>query len=222
MSTTKKKGLGRGLTALFGDQKSEVKKNRSQWYLLVELGFNSNSLEQDVFETLDDLYNRKIILDVILGDTESKARKLWKMREDIPEANKKVGAISSHDISLPLENMESFINKSLDEIKKINRFLRVNCFGHMGDGNLHFNVFPPQKETNSSYMDLKPKLIEIINTNCKSLEGSFSAEHGVGRSKVKDLKQYCDPGKFYVMRQIKKAIDPLSLLNPGVILRQDT
>ena len=201
---------------------SAVKKNRSQWYLLVELGFNSNSLEQDVFETLDDLYNRKIILDVILGDTESKARKLWKIREDIPEANKKIGAISSHDISLPLENMESFINKSLNEIKKINRFLRVNCFGHMGDGNLHFNVFPPQKETNSSYMDLKPKLTEIINTNCKSLEGSFSAEHGVGRLKVKDLKQYCDPGKIYVMGQIKKAIDPLSLLNPGVILRQDT
>ena len=118
--------------------------------------------------------------------------------------------------------MEIFINKSLIEIKKINRSLRVNCFGHMGDGNLHFNVFPPQKETNSSYMDLKPKLIEIINTNCKSLEGSFSAEHGVGRMKVEDLKQYCDPGKFYVMRQIKKAIDPLSLLNPGVILRQDT
>ena len=199
---------------------SVVKENRSQWYLLVELGFNSNSLEQDVFETLDDLYNRKIILDVILGDTESKARKLWKMREDIPEANKKVGAISSHDISLPLENMESFINRSLNEIKKINRFLRVNCFGHMGDGNLHFNIFPPHKESNSRYMDIKPKLIEIINNNCKRLEGSFSAEHGVGRLKVKDLKQHCDPGKFDVMCQIKNAIDPLALLNPGVILRQ--
>jgi len=200
---------------------SAAQKNKSPWYVLMELGFNSNSVEKDVYDLLDNLYNRNIILDVILGDTESKARKLWKIREDIPEANKKIGAISSHDISLPLENMESFINKSLVEIKKINRFLRVNCFGHMGDGNLHFNVFPPQKETNSSYMDLKPKLIEIINTNCKSLEGSFSAEHGVGRLKVKDLKQYCDPGKLYVMGQIKKAIDPLSLLNPGVILRQD-
>ena len=201
---------------------SAAQKNKAPWYVLMELGFNSNSVEEDVFDVLDDLYNRNIILDVISGDTEAKARKLWKIREDIPEANKKIGAISSHDISVPLENMESFINKSLIEIKKLNRFLRVNCFGHMGDGNLHFNVFPPQKETNSSYMDLKPKLIEIINTNCKSLEGSFSAEHGVGRLKVKDLKQYCDPGKFYVMRQIKKAIDPLSLLNPGVIQRQDT
>ena len=71
-------------------------------------------------------------------------------------------------------------------------------------------------------MDIKPKLIEIINNNCKRLEGSFSAEHGVGRLKVKDLKQYCDPGKFDVMCRIKKAIDPLALLNPGVILRQHT
>ena len=203
-------------------EQSAVQKNKSPWYVLMELGFNSNSVEQDVHDVLDDLYNKNVILGVILGDTEYKARKLWKIREDIPEANKKIGAISSHDISLPLENMEIFINKSLIEIKKINRFLRVNCFGHMGDGNLHFNVFPPQKETNSSYMHLKPKLIEVINANCKSLEGSFSAEHGVGRFKVKELKQYCDPGKLNVMRQIKKAIDPLSLLNPGVILRQDT
>ncbi len=200
---------------------SPTQRNGSQWYVLMEFGYNSYSIEQDVHDVLEGLYNRKIILDVILGDTESKARNLWKIRENIPEANKKIGAISSHDISLPLENMETFINKSLIEIKKINRFLRVNCFGHMGDGNLHFNVFPPPNESNLSYMDIKPQLIKIINKNCKSLEGSFSAEHGVGRLKVKDLKQYCDPGKFTVMCQIKKAIDPLALLNPGVILRQD-
>ena len=64
-------------------------------------------------------------------------------------------------------------------------------------------------------------MTQVINNNCKSLGGSFSAEHGVGRLKVKDLKQYCDPGKFNVMRQIKKAIDPFTILNPGVILRQD-
>ena len=82
--------------------------------------------------------------------------------------------------------------------------------------------FPPQNEGNSSYNGIKSKLTKIINNNCKNLGGSFSAEHGVGRLKVKDLKQYCDPGKFNVMSQIKKAIDPFAILNPGVILRQDT
>ena len=92
----------------------------------------------------------------------------------------------------------------------------------MGDGNLHFNVFPPLGEKNSSYSTIKSKLTNIINNNCKSLEGSFSAEHGVGRLKVKDLKQYCDPGKFNVMLQLKKAMDPFDILNPGVIVSQDT
>ena len=77
------------------------------------------------------------------------------------------------------------------------------------------------KRKNSSYSEIKSKLTKVINNNCKSLGGSFSAEHGVGRLKVKDLKQYCDPGKFNVMRQIKKAIDPYTILNPGVIFRQD-
>ena len=202
--------------------KSTVQKCASEWHVLMELGFNNSSVEQDVYEALDEFCNKNIISHVVLGDTETKARKLWKMREDIPEANRKIGAITSHDLSLPLENMESFINKSLIEIKEINKFLRVNCFGHMGDGNLHFNVFPPIGEKNSSYLTIKSKLTNIINNNCKSLEGSFSAEHGVGRLKVKDLKQYCDPGKYNVMCQIKKAIDPLAILNPGVILRQDT
>ena len=200
---------------------STIQRSKSDWHVLIEFGYNNSSVEQDVYESLDELCNKNIISHVILGDTETKARKLWKMREDIPEANRKIGAITSHDIALPLENMECFINKSLVEIKEINKSLRVNCFGHMGDGNLHFNVFPPREEKNTSYVRIKSKLTDVINNNCKSLGGSFSAEHGVGRLKVKDLKQYCDPGKFKVMRQIKKAIDPFTILNPGVILRQD-
>ena len=202
--------------------KSGFQRNNSNWYVLMELGFNNSVLEQDVYEVLNDLYNKKIIFDVILGNTESKAKKLWKMREDIPEANRKIGAITSHDISLPIDHIEIFISKSMSEIKELNSFLRVNCFGHLGDGNLHFNVFPPKNESNSSYINIKSKLTKIVNSNCKKLGGSFSAEHGVGRLKVKDLKEYCDPGKFNVMCQIKKAIDPFTILNPGVILRQDT
>ena len=196
-------------------------RSKSEWHVLIELGFNNSSIEEEVYEALDNLNNKNVISNVVVGDTETKARNLWKMREDIPEANRKIGAITSHDISLPLENMESFIKKSVIEIKEINEFLRVNCFGHMGDGNLHFNIFPPKGEKSTSYLKLKPRLTDIINNNCKSLEGSFSAEHGVGRLKVKDLKQYCDPGKFHVMCQLKKAMDPLAILNPGVILNRD-
>ena len=200
---------------------STIQRSKSDWHVLIEFGYNNSSVEQDVYEALDELCKKNIISHVVLGDTDTKARKLWKMREDIPEANRKIGAITSHDIALPLENMESFINKSLVEIKEINKSLRVNCFGHMGDGNLHFNIFPPREEKKSSYARIKSKLTKVINNNCRGLGGSFSAEHGVGRLKVKDLEQYCDPGRLNVMRQIKKAIDPFTILNPGVILRQD-
>ena len=165
---------------------SATQKINLPWYILMELGFNSNSVEQELHDALDDLYNRNIIFDVVLGDTESKAKKLWKIREDIPEANKKIGAISSHDISLPLENMEIFINKSLIEIKKINRSFTGKLFWSYGETETYILMSShPRRRPTQSYMDLKPKLIEIINTNCKSLEGSFSAEHGIGRMKVK-------------------------------------
>ena len=144
---------------------SAIQRSKSEWHVLIEFGYNNRSVEQDVYEALDELCNKNIISHVVLGDTETKARKLWKMREDIPEANRKIGAITSHDIALPLENMESFINKSLIEIKEINKFLRVNCFGHMGDGNLHFNIFPPREEKNSSYVKIKSKLTNVINVN---------------------------------------------------------
>ena len=202
--------------------RSNIERSKSDWHVLIELGFNNSSVEEEVYETLNNLFIKNIVSDVVIGDTEAKARNLWKIREDIPEANRKIGAITSHDISLPLENMETFIKKCLLEIKEINEFLRVNCFGHMGDGNLHFNIFPPKGEKNTRYLKIRSKLTEIINNNCKSLDGSFSAEHGVGRLKVKDLNLYCDPGKFDVMCQIKKTIDPFAILNPGVIFNQDT
>ena len=145
--------------------RSNIERSKSDWHVLIELGFNNSSVEEEVYETLNNLFIKNIVSDVVVGDTEAKARNLWKIREDIPEANRKIGAITSHDISLPLENMESFINKSLIEIKEINKLLRVNCFGHMGDGNLHFNIFPPYGEKNTSYLKIKSKLTDIINKN---------------------------------------------------------
>ena len=103
--------------------RSNIERSKSDWHVLIELGFNSSSIKEEVFEALNNLYNRNIISNVVVGDTEAKARNLWKMREDIPEANRKIGAITSHDISLPLENMESFLNNSLLGIIEINKFL---------------------------------------------------------------------------------------------------
>ena len=96
--------------------------------------------------------------------------------------------------------------------------LQINCFGHIGDGNIHFNVFPPKGKDKNDYLDIKLEVANIIHEVAMKLDGSFSAEHGVGRLKVGDLQKYGDKGKLTMMRAIKKALDPNLILNPGVLV----
>ena len=105
------------------------------------------------------------------------------MREKIPEANRKIGAIGSHDISLPLSNISTFIDRAQSELSKIGQF-RINCFGHLGDGNLHFNVFPESGKTKDQYASQRDDIESLVHDLTTGLEGSFSAEHGIGLSLI--------------------------------------
>ena len=95
---------------------------------------------------------------------------------------------------------------------------RINCFGHLGDGNLHFNVFPAAGKTRADY-DCDEAVQDALHGLVVSMEGSFSAEHGLGRLKVGDLERYGDPAKLAAMRAIKSALDPNGIMNPGAVLR---
>jgi FAD/FMN-containing dehydrogenase len=97
--------------------------------------------------------------------------------------------------------------------------MRVNCFGHVGDGNLHYNLFPATGRDRSDYEAQRPALIEAVHDIVHGFGGSVSAEHGIGRLKVADLERYGDPVALGVMRQIKAALDPEGILNPGAVLR---
>ena len=121
------------------------------------------------------------------------------------------------DISIPINKISYFIKSTNQKIKKLNPELRVNCFGHIGDGNLHYNVFPPKGKINKQYFSDRDKLRKIINEECYNCKGSISAEHGIGRLKVEELQKYGDKGKLLSMSKIKKAFDPVGLLNPGVM-----
>ena len=96
--------------------------------------------------------------------------------------------------------------------------MRINAFGHLGDGNLHYNVFPPAGETNAAYKDRAAEATRLIHDLVMARDGTFSAEHGVGRAKVADLMRYGDPVKLATMRTIKQALDPLGIMNPGAVL----
>jgi FAD/FMN-containing dehydrogenase len=94
----------------------------------------------------------------------------------------------------------------------------VNCFGQLGDGNLHYNVFPPRGRNRAAYEAQRAGITRVVHDLVAGLGGSVSAEHGVGRLKVADLERYADPGKLAAMRAIKRALDPLGIMNPGAVL----
>ena len=98
--------------------------------------------------------------------------------------------------------------------------MRINCFGHLGDGNLHYNVFPAKGRMRMDYDALRPAIQQTIHDLVAALDGSVSAEHGIGRAKVDDLQLYGDAAKLAMLRAIKDALDPQGIMNPGVILPQ--
>ncbi|KAF0675793.1 FAD-binding oxidoreductase [Profundibacterium mesophilum] len=157
--------------------------------------------------------------DGVIAQNTGQRAELWKLRESIPEANRRIGAILSNDISLPLSCIGAFLGEAGVMVAKEGPF-RINAFGHLGDGNLHYNIFPPEGETRDAYMPAAPMLRKSIDALVVSLGGSFSAEHGIGRAKVEVLERHGDPAALAAMRAIKTALDPRGIMNPGAVLRR--
>ena len=191
-----------------------------EWSILIELsaGVGSN-LESRLFEGIEELLIKGLINDALIAQSEKQAKEFWNLRENIPEANRRIGSISNHDISLPISLIPKFIDEMPDAMVHLGD-LRINCFGHLGDGNLHYNVFPPHGKNKNDYQHLREEIKTIIHDKINEFGGSVSAEHGIGRVKIDDLEKYGDPIKLMAMRSIKNAIDPKGIMNPGAVLRE--
>ena len=189
------------------------------WSVLVELGLGPGAAPDAVLEELyAEASELGLAADGVIARSAAQRDRLWKMREEIPEANKRVGAISSHDISLPLSAIPEFLVAAGQAVAALGPY-RLNAFGHLGDGNLHYNVFPPAGRGKADYADRRAEVAAVIYDLVAAFEGSFSAEHGVGRLKVADLERYADPARLAAMRAIKAALDPAGIMNPGAVLR---
>ncbi len=189
------------------------------WMVLIDLGLPAGILAEDLLSDLfEAALGRGLASDGIIAATQAQRQALWRMREAIPEANRRIGSVSSHDISVPLSELGGFIDRANRAVAGIGN-LRINCFGHLGDGNLHYNVFPAKGRSRSDYEDLRPRIKQVVHDLVQDCGGSVAAEHGVGRLKVADLELYGDPVKLALMRQVKSALDPRGILNPGAVLR---
>ena len=191
-----------------------------EWSILIELsGGEGANLENRLLESLEELLNHSMVSNALVAQSEKQAKEFWDLRENIPEANRRIGSISNHDISLPVSLIPRFIKEMPTYMASLGD-LRINCFGHLGDGNLHYNIFPPFGKTKDDYVHLREEIKTIIHDKINDLGGSVSAEHGIGRLKVGDLEKYGDPVKLIAMRAIKNAIDPNGIMNPGAVLRE--
>lgn len=188
------------------------------WMVLIELGLPAG---MDVEESFAGLFEAAgdLVLDAVIAQSGTQAAQFWELRESLPLANRRIGAISSHDISVPVAEIPAFVAEADAMLAKMGE-MRINCFGHVGDGNLHYNVFPAAGRKRDDYEALRKPVMEAVHELVVTrFNGSISAEHGIGRVKVGELERYADPAKLMMMRAIKAALDPEGILNPGAVLR---
>lgn len=188
------------------------------WMVLIEIGLPAGLDPDLALERLfSDAAEAGLVLDGLIAQSGQQAAEFWRLREEIPEGNRRVGSISSHDISLPLSEVPGFIAEAGAMLAAMGD-MRINCFGHLGDGNLHYNVFPAPGRTRAEYEGLRADFQRLVHQLAVSRGGSFSAEHGIGRLKVADLARWADPARLAAMRAVKAALDPLGIMNPGAVL----
>ena len=192
----------------------------ADWFVLTEIGLPAGfgAANDHLSAVFEQGLTAGLVSDGVIASSQAQRAAMWQIRESIPEANKRIGSISSHDVSLPLGEIAGFITDARMAIAQL-ADLRINCFGHLGDGNLHYNIFPPKGHVRAEFSNLSSVVQDMIHEMVMARGGSFSAEHGVGRLKSGDLERYGDPTKLVAMRAIKAALDPLGILNPGAVLR---
>lgn len=193
--------------------------NAPAWMVLIDVGLPAGL---DPAEALEGLFvagaEAGLVEDGVIAQSESQRADFWSVRENIPEANRRIGSISSHDISLPLGEIAGFIDAAGPALATLGHW-RINCFGHLGDGNLHYNVFPAAGQSRAQHENSRDAIKTMVHDMAHARGGSVSAEHGIGRLKVDDLEKYGDPAKLAAMSAIKAALDPHGIMNPGAILR---
>jgi FAD/FMN-containing dehydrogenase len=156
--------------------------------------------------------------DAVVAMSTAQSGGLWQLREHIPLAQASAGKNIKHDVSLPISRIADFIAATDAQLAAAFPGCQVVCFGHLGDGNLHYNVAPSDGVAHEVFLGNQEEINRIVHDSVAAFDGSISAEHGIGALKVDDLKRYKDPVELNMMRAIKTALDPLGIMNPGKIL----
>ena len=192
----------------------------NDWYLLVELSGagEATSLQASMESFLEQALESGLISDGVIAQNVEQARKLWALRENISEAQKIEGLSIKHDVSVPISRIGEFVDLADAALAKAFPGIRIVTFGHVGDGNLHYNQSKPVAGENAAFIGAQSQVNEIVHDIVHQLGGSISAEHGIGQLKREELLRYKTPLEMEMMRTVKRAFDPQGLMNPGKLL----
>lgn len=191
----------------------------SPWQVLIEL---SDTMESNLAAPLEETLFSAVAAgeagDAAIARSDTQAQALWALRENIAEAQKVEGLSIKHDISLPVSRIAEFIDRTDAALATNFPGVRIVCFGHLGDGNLHYNQSIPAELDNATFIAQAPAVNRVVHDLVHELGGSISAEHGLGQLKRKEILRYKSDVEMDMMRAIKQALDPHGLMNPGKIL----
>jgi len=225
--------LGAGLTAfeLMGDTCiALVEKHvpsarlpladRSPWYVLIELSDTRDEAHATAAleGLLEAALEEGVATDAAVSTSLAQFRALWALREDISESQGTEGPTIKHDIALPISRIAGFVESTTAAVAQAFPGLRSVCFGHLGDGNVHYNFSPAPGQAKTEFIALEGPLNWLVHDAVAAAGGSISAEHGLGVLRRDEAARYKSPVELQLMRTIKAALDPLNLMNPGKVL----
>ena len=194
--------------------------SRHAWYVLVEL---SDSAPGDaiggLFEAaLGEAAEAGLVADAVIAASEAQRDALWQMREDITEAQKLEGASIKHDVSVPVSRVPDLISRATAALEARFPGIRIVAFGHVGDGNIHYNCSKSERQEAAAFFAESPEVNHLVYDVVNDLGGSISAEHGLGVLKRDEIRLYKSALELDLMRAIKRTLDPQGLMNPGKVL----
>lgn len=191
-----------------------------QWYVLIDI--SSSRSAEDARETIEailtEAYEAGLVEDATIADSTAQEKSFWHMREAMSLAQKPEGGSIKHDISVPVARIPEFIAEADAAVLDLVPGARIVCFGHMGDGNLHYNISQPVGADKEAFLARWVEVNTRVHDIVRAYRGSISAEHGVGQLKRKEIAETKSPVALDLMRRIKKAFDPAGIMNPGKVL----
>jgi FAD/FMN-containing dehydrogenase len=195
--------------------------NKPEWMVLLELTSTGSQdvLDNTMMEVLEMGMEKELVNDAAVASNLSNVQAFWKIREEISDAQTRTGGSIKCDVSVPLSSIPQFLDRAIASVKSLAPQSRMVIYGHMGDGNVHFNPLRPAHQDSKSYLNDHYKSVsKVVDDLVHSLCGSISAEHGIGVAKRDDLNIYKTNVELELMWQVKRALDPKNLLNPKKLL----